>query len=134
MKGVLDNKHHDLLNIGHKSTLHGDAGLINFLGDEKGLTGVIDTEFAQVGDPAYEFSDKIGDDRDYSKDFLNRYLNIMKERGVDVKPESFLKRGVIYSPFIVADIIPNLWEAGNHDGAMYFVSILPEEIEKAELA
>lgn len=130
---VLDRQR-DLLNIKHKSILHGDAGLINFLGDERGLTGIIDTEFALIGDPAYEFSDKVGDNRDYSKDFLNRYLNLMKEKGADVKSESFLRRGIIYSPFIVADIIPNLWEAGNHDGAMYFVSILPEEIEKAELA
>lgn len=130
--GIL-NKYSGMLTGVNASLLHGDAGLINFLGDERGLTGIIDTEFALVGDSAYEFSDKVGDGRDYPVDLVNRYLDHMEEKGVDVKPRSFFKRGVIYSPYIVADIIPNLWEAGNHDGAMYFVSILPEEIEKAEL-
>ena len=31
------------------------------------------------------------------------------------------------------DIIPNLWEAGNRAGAIYFVSILSKEIGKAEV-
>jgi len=130
--GIL-NKYAEILINTNASLLHGDAGLINFLGDEKGLTGIIDPEFALVGDPAYEFSDKIGDDKDYPTDFFNRYLDQMERKGIDVRRESFLKRGIIYSPFIVTDIIPNLWEAKNYDGVKYFVSILPREIEKAEL-
>lgn len=127
------SRNSNLLNINHKSILHGDAGLINFLGNEEGLTAVIDTEFALVGDPAYEFSDKVGEDRDYSIDFINKYLDRMGEKGAHINRESFLERGIVYSPFIVVDIIPNLWEAGNRAGVSYFVSILPNEIEKAKL-
>ena len=125
----------NILNVGEaKSLLHGDAGLINFMGYKNELVAILDPEFAVVGDPAYEFSDKIGEKNDYSFDFLQKYIRGITDKGININSDSFLRRGLIYSPFIVADIIPNLWEAGNTEGAKYFISIFPDEIQKALMA
>lgn len=125
------SKNFNLLNTGYRSILHGDAGLINFLGDNTGLTAIVDPEFALVGDPAYEFCEKIGDDKDYPISFINQYFDKTKQKGVDIKRETFFKRGMLYSPFIVINIISSLAEAGNIKSANYFISILQTEIERA---
>ncbi len=130
LKSIL-NKNFDLLNINRGSMLHGDAGLTNFLGDESDLTAIIDPEFAVIGDPAYEFCARVGDEEEYSTEFIKNYFSRMKKNNIDVRQESFFKRGTLYSPFIVTNIIYCLGDADNTKGVEYFLKVLPNELEKA---
>jgi len=121
------------LNFEQGVLLHGDAGLMNFLGREGRLVGIVDPEFATVGDPAWEFAGRVYQGyRDYPADFMESYFEQMRERSnFPLDRQTFYKRGKIYSAFILTDIIPLLWESGNIEGSKRFISVLPREIDKA---
>jgi aminoglycoside phosphotransferase (APT) family kinase protein len=79
------------------SLVHGDMGNpSNVLGDQEVVTGIIDWEFALIGDPAWEFCDEgwVETIRETQLDSYFQACNI----GIEKQRQAFLRRILLYRP------------------------------------